>query len=133
MSNEPKKAKPTRLTVAPLYLAAGLAACFLVLTKMIPSLQKVADEKTPAPRANPDAWGGLVAALSNWVCNHQSVCITAFVVVAAAGFVLPLLIRPTRYLVWLAAVAIFFLDVALAASSWWAGVGRLLNEANNMK
>ena len=71
-------------------------------------------------------------ALSGWVCDHQSFCILAFAVIGIGGFVLPFLIRPTRYLVWAVALAVFLLDVAFVAGGYGNMISGLLKETNNL-
>ncbi len=132
MAKDQKKRKPSPFTLAPLYLAAGLAVCFLVLTKMVPAMNTIVDEKVKAKQPEAGGWHEVVLGISNWVCAHQSVCITAFAIVGIAGFVLPFLIRPARYLVWAFALAVFLIDVALAGGGYWNMISGLLKEANNL-
>lgn len=132
MSKEQKKSKPIRFTLGSLYLAAGLAVCFLVLTKMVPAMNTIVDEKVRARQADAAAWNGIVLGLSGWVCAHQPICVAFFALVAVGGFVLPFLIRPARYLVWAVALAVFLFDVALAGAGYWNMIGGVLKEANNL-
>jgi hypothetical protein len=127
-----KPKKPPPFTLASLYLAAGLAVCFIVLTKMVPAMSGIVDEKVKTQQSADSGWHGVTLQLSAWACSHQSVLITAFAVIGIGGFVLPFMIRPTRYVVWAAALAVFLLDVALAAGGWWNTVSGLLKEANEL-
>ena len=124
--------KPPPFTLASLYLAVGLAVCFIVLTQMVPAMSGIVDEKVTAQRARDGGWHALTLELSAWALAHQSLVITAFTVIGIAGFVLPFIVRPTRFLIWAAALAVFALDVALAAGGWWNTVSGLLKEANQL-
>jgi hypothetical protein len=130
--DETKRKKPPPFTLASLYLAVGLAVCFIVLTKMVPAMSGIVDEKVKTRQSADGGWHAVTLQLSAWACSHQSVLVTAFTVVAIGGFILPFVIRPTRYLIWAAALAVFLLDVALAAGGWWNTVGGLLKEANEL-
>ena len=130
-STKPKKPKPPRYTLAPLYLAAGLAVCYLVLTQMVPAMHAVTDDG-PIQRPPVEGWPGVSLAISGWVRTHPTTTITAFAIVAVAGFALPFLIRPAKYLVWLAALAVFLLDVALAAGGYWQMIMSLLSETDKV-
>ena len=132
MAKEEKKRKPPPFTLASLYLAAGLAVCFLLLTKMIPAMNSIVDEKVKAKEPESGGWHAIVLGLSGWVSAHQSICIMAFAVVGIGGFVLPFLIRPTRYLVWAVALAFFLLDVALVGGAYGNVISGLLKEVNNV-
>ena len=129
--DETKPKKPPRFTLASLYLAVGLAVCFLVLTKMIPAISGIVDEKVQRQQSS-GGWHAVTLQLSAWACAHESVLIMAFAVIGIGGFILPFLIRPMRYLIWAIALAVLVLDVALAAGGWWNTVGGLLKEANNL-
>ena len=132
MAKDEKKRKPPPFTLASLYLAAGLGVCFLILTKMVPAMNTVVDEKVNARQADSGGWHAFVLELSGWVCAHQSFCILAFAVFGIGGFVLPFVIRPTRYLVWAAALIVFLLDVAFVAGGYGSMITGLLKEANNL-
>ena len=56
MSEQTKKTNPSRFTRAPLYLAAGLVAGYVVLTRMIPTLNKVADDNVRRRSDPPNDW-----------------------------------------------------------------------------
>jgi|GEM_PF-4277477 hypothetical protein len=130
---EPRpKPKPSRLTLAPLYLAAGLVVCYLVLTRMVPTMSSIVDERVAGRPQELSGWLGVSVRLSAVVREHATTCIVLFSVVAAAGFVLPALWRPTKYLVWAAAIAIFLFDVALAAGGYWQMIGKLIDETNQV-
>jgi hypothetical protein len=124
-----KKPKRSRFTLGPIYLAAGLAVCFLVLTRMVPTMHALTDD---APgRARPvEGWAGASLAASDWVRAHSTATIVIFAAIAVGGFAMPLVVRPSRFLVWLAALAVFLLDVALAAGGYLRMIMRLLDEAN---
>lgn len=132
MDKDQKKPKSSRLTLAPLYLAAGLVVCYIVLTRMIPAMSGVVDERAKTQQAEPTGWHGLTLELSRWANSHKSLCLTAVTVLAVAGFVLTFLLKPARYLIWLLALLIFFLDVALAGGGYWNMLSGLLKEANNL-
>ncbi len=131
---EPRpKPKPSKLTLAPLYLAAGLVVCYIVLTRMVPTMSSIVDERGVAGRPRePSGWLGVSVRLSATVRAHASDCIVLFAVIGVAGFVLPALWRPAKYLVWAAAIAIFLLDVALAAGGYWQMLSKLIDETNQV-
>ena len=117
--------------MAPLYLAVGLAVCYIILTKMIPAMSGIVDERAKQQQ-EPAAWQGLALALSTWVRAHSSTTITAFAVLSVGGIVLPFLVRPARLLVWLVALAVFLFDVALVGGSYGQMITGLLKEANKV-
>jgi hypothetical protein len=131
MSDDKPKRKPSRLTLAPLYLAAGLAVCYLVLTQMIPVLRGIATDDARKPETV-SGWAAVAFRLSDVVRANSSATITVAAAVAIAGFLLPLLIRPARYLVWLAALAVFLLDVALAGGTYVSVILNLAESATNL-
>jgi hypothetical protein len=132
MAKEPKKPKPARFTLGSLYLAAGLVVGFLVLTKMIPAMNTIVDDKAVPRQSDSGGWHAIVIELSRWTSSHQQLCIAAIAIVAIAGIVLPFLIRPMRYVVWAAALAIFLLDVALVGGGYGHVITGLLEEANDL-
>lgn len=128
MAEAPKKPKPSRLTLAPLYLAAGLAVCYLVLTHMIPALGGIAEggfERQPEP----SGWFGLTLRLSALVRENSQTTIACLAIVGVAGFVLPILVRPAKYLVWAMALIVFLLAVGFVAGSYGHLITRLLRDA----
>ena len=131
MAKEEKKPKPSRFTMAPLYFAAGLAVGYIILTKMVPAMSGIVDDRG-MQHQEPGAWQGVTLALSSWVRAHSSTTITALAVLGLGGFVVPLLIRPARFLVWLAALAVFLFDVALVGGSYGQMLTGLLREANKV-
>src|SRR5262245_38179502 len=130
MAEEKKKPTAGRYTLAPIYLAAGLAVCYLVLTRMVPAMQAAATDR-PNELAT-HGWPAVTMELSSWVCRHRVTTLTAFAILSLAGFALPLLVRPARYLVWLAALAVFLFDVAAAGGGYWQMLTTLLLEANKV-
>jgi hypothetical protein len=131
MAKALKKPNPARFTLGSLYLAAGLVVGFLVLTKMLPAMNTIVDEKVTSQQSG-GGWHAIVLKLSSWVCAHQSVCMVAIAIIAVGGFVIPFLIRPMRYLVWAAALAVFLFDVALVGGGYGNVISGLLKEANDL-
>jgi len=129
MSRDGQKPKPRRYTLAPLYLAAGLFVCYLVLTRMVPAMQSVTADDS---NRSAGGWSAVALELSNWVRGHAEVTITLFVLIAIGGVVVPILFRPARLLVWIAAIAIFLFDVALAGAGYWNMLNTLMREANQV-
>lgn len=128
--SKPKKAPP--FTLASLYLAAGLAVCFVVLTRLVPATAGVLDERAKSPPEDSAGWHEVAMKLSQLVSNHQMTCITAFAIIAIAGFMLPFLVRTGRYLVWAAALVVFFFDLTLVVISFGHMLSGLLKEAGNL-
>ena len=124
---KPNKPKPSRVTLAPLYLAAGLAAGYVVLRFMVPALSKIAAGGAAPP---PPGWQGLTLQLSDWVVANSSATITIGLLLAVPAFLLPVLVRPARYLIWLIALAVILFDVALVAGSVGQAYSSLIKEAN---
>ena len=114
------------------YVTVGLAVYFIVLTKMVPAMNAIVDARVRGKPQELGAWNGIVVGLSSWTCAHQSISIMFLGLLAACGFVLPFVIRPTRYLVWAIALAVFLLDVALAGGGYWNMIGGVLKETNNL-
>ncbi len=127
-----KKQNPARFTLAPLYLAAGLFVCYIVLTKMIPAMTGIVDERAKAQPADLSGWHGLTLELSHWASSHKSFCLTTVTILAIGGFVLTFLLKSARYVIWAFALLVFFLDVALAGGGYWNMLSGLLKEANNL-
>jgi hypothetical protein len=132
MAKELKKPKPTRFTLGSLYLAAGLVVGYLVLTKMLPAMNTIVDERVKAQQSDGGSWQAIVLDLSRWVCAHESICMMGIAIIAIGGFVIPFLIRPMRYVVWAAALAVFLFDVALVGGGYGNVITGLLKEANEM-
>ena len=128
MPKENPKPRSSRFTLAPLYLAAGLAVGYLLVTRFIPKLEEVVGEpnKQPTQDAAPTPFALQV---SNWAQQHPSTCLTALVTVAIAGFVLAIFVKPARFLVWLLALTVFLGDVALVATAYGRMISTLLQEA----
>jgi len=127
---KPKKSPP--FTLASLYLAAGLAVCFIVLTRLMPATAGVLDERAKRPPEDSAGWHERAMELSQSVSNHQTWYITAFAIVAIAGFMLPFLVRPSRYLVWAAALIVIFFDLTLLVIGFGHMLSGLLKEAGNL-
>ncbi len=132
-SDEAKKTKKPKpgISLAPLYLAAALAVCYLVLTRMVPAMHTVTEQK-PGQDAAPTGWLAVSLDLSDFVRSHSVTTIVAFSFLALAGFALPIIFRPARFLVWFAALAFFLLDVALAAGGYLQMILKLIDEANKV-
>jgi hypothetical protein len=132
MPKEEKKPRSIRFTLASLYLVAGLTVWFLVLTKMVPAMNSMVDQQVRGKAAQVGTWNTMVVRLSEWVCAHEAVSMALIAIVGVAGFVLPFVIRPARYLVWVAALAVFLLDVALAGSGYWTMIGGALKDVDDL-
>jgi hypothetical protein len=132
VSKDQKKPKAFRFTLASLYLAAGLAVWFLVLTRMVPAMNSLVDQKVRGKPEKIGTWNAIVLGLSDWVCAHQTISLAVLVIIGMAGFVLPFVIRPARYLVWITAFAVFLLGVVLAGSGYWSMIGGAIREANDL-
>ena len=124
---QPKKPKPSRFTLAPLYLVAGLTAGYVVLRFLVPALRKMEAGQAAPPLSG---WQEFSLQLSDWVVHHTSAGITVGACLAVAAFLLPVFLRPARYLIWIVALAIILFDVALVAGSFGRAYSSLVKEAN---
>jgi hypothetical protein len=127
---KPRKSPP--FTIASLYLAAGLAVCFIVLTRLIPTTAGVLDERAKKSPEDSGGWHAVTMALSQLVTNHPAPVITMFAIIATFGFVLPFLVRPSRYLVWIAALIVIFFDLTLLVIGFGHMLSGLLKEAGSL-
>ena len=125
---KPRKPKRSRFTLAPLYLAVGLAVCYLVLTIMVPAMIALAGKQAINDQSK-SGWAGFTMRLSERVQEQKTFAICIAVVIGVAGFVLPFIVRSARYLVWVLALGVFLLDIALAAGSWWSMMSSLIKDA----
>jgi len=127
MASDAKERRRSRWTLGPLYLGAALVVCYLILTQMIPAIQGVTAQPGRVGPASGST--GIPFQISKWACEHRSTVATLFVAVGIAGILLPLLLRPTRYLVWLLVLTVLATDVLLAAGSYWHMLQGALKEA----
>jgi hypothetical protein len=118
----------SRFTLASLYLAAGLGVLYLLLSLVVPAVERVTDTRSAA--SGESGWQASVLKASRILRTHGDTAAWATAAAALAGFVLPLLIRPARYLVWLLAVAVFLLDIAVVVGSYSGMLGQAIREAN---
>jgi hypothetical protein len=125
---EPKKPKRPRFTLAPLHLAVSLATGYVLLRIMVPALARVAGRAGPQQPAS--GWHGLTLQISDWVVANSHVCIAGGCVVIVAGFLLPVFLRPARYIVLALALAVIVFDIALVAGSVGHAYSTVLKEAN---
>jgi hypothetical protein len=129
MVTQPKQPRRRRFTLASLYLALGIGVGYLVLTRMVPAMHAIAEGGLGAQRREASGWEAFAGRLSLWVVSHPAASKLLAVGIALAGFLLPIWVRSTRYLVWLLALAVFLLDVGLAGAGYWSMISRLLQEA----
>ena len=132
MAKEENKRKPPPFTLASLYLAAGLAVCFIVSTRLIPATAGVLDERANKQPADSSGWHHLAIDFSKLVSSQQMFVITVFTVIGIVGFMLPFLVRPSRYLIWIAALIVFFFDLTLVVIGFGHMLSGLLKEAGNL-
>jgi hypothetical protein len=99
---------------------------------MVPAMNSIVDDTEKFRAGDRSAKYQIVVLASQWVCDHQLISISGFAVIALAGFILPFVIRPMRHVVWVAAVAVFLLDVALAGAGYWRMLGTALKEAEGL-
>lgn len=125
---EPKKPKQPRFTLASFHLAVSLGVSYVLLRIMVPALARVASGAGRPDQAA--GWYGLTLQLSDWVVANSHVCIAGGSVLILAGFLLPVFLRPGRYVVWAAALAVIVLDIALVVGSVGHAYSTVLDAAN---
>jgi hypothetical protein len=124
-----EKPKRSRFTVSSLQLIGGLVACYLLLTRAVPALEQAAPGQGEVER---QGMARTVSAASRWTRTHANFCMAAGVALAVLGVVLPLLVRPTRYLVMLVALAVIALDVWILVAAYAGLLTTTLREAGGL-
>lgn len=117
-----------RFTIASVYVAFGLAVGYILLAHAIPVIEQAAVGAVPVNGHASD-----ILRLSHWVRRNQPAVFILCSVAAAGGLLLPLLFRPARYLVLIAALAIIAMNVAILAIAYGSLVSSAMHEASGMR
>src|SRR3989442_512814 len=103
-TSQPRVRRSSRLSAGPLYLAVGLAVLYAVLVLIVPAMERVNDVRGRGTEGA--AWQAALHRASEQVRAHTRGAVAIAGAAALAGLVLPLALRPARYLVWFVALAI---------------------------